>query len=63
MNLREIRKKGIKALSKALGPVGMACFLQQFESGTGDYTEERIEWFKSYDIDSVVEEIKKKDKK
>lgn len=60
MNLHEIRKKGIEALYKALGPVGMVRFLQQFESGDGDYTEERAEWLKDYEIDSIVEEIKKK---
>lgn len=60
MNLREIRKKGIEALSNALGPVGMVRFLHQFESGSGDYTEERNHWLEKYDIDSVVEEIKEK---
>jgi hypothetical protein len=60
MNLREIRKKGIEALSNALGPVGMVRFLHQFESWSGDYTEERNQWLEKYDIDSVVEEIKEK---
>ena len=36
----DLRKLGLEALSKALGPVGMARFLQQFESGAGDYTKE-----------------------
>jgi hypothetical protein len=61
MNLSEIRKKGIEALNDALGPVGMARFLHQFESGTGDYTKERDSWLKDYDIDSVVKEIRKTD--
>ncbi len=60
MNMSELRKKGIEALSKALGPVGMARFLYQYESGTGDYTKERNLWLDEYDIDSVVKEIKEK---
>ncbi len=60
MNLSEIRKKGIEALNNALGPVGMVRFLHQFESGMGDYTQERNQWLKEYDIDSVVGEIMKK---
>ena len=33
--LAELRRAGIDALAKALGPVGMARFLQQFDSGQG----------------------------
>ena len=39
--LPELRRAGIEALVKALGPVGMARFLQQFDPGRGDYTAER----------------------
>ncbi|RQD80730.1 MAG: hypothetical protein D5R96_08165 [Methanocalculus sp. MSAO_Arc2] len=42
--ISEIRKEGISALSKALGPVDMAPFIQSYESGSGDYTKERYEW-------------------
>ena len=61
MNLFEIRKKGMEALNEALGPVGMVRFLHQFESGAGDYTKERAQWLKEYDIDSIVNEINKKE--
>jgi len=37
----EIRKAGLQALAKALGPIGMVRFLQQYECGIGDYTKER----------------------
>lgn len=59
-----IRKLGLKALAKSLGPVGMARFLQQFETGSGDYTKERVgaEYFqpllKDVDVKTIVEEIK-----
>jgi len=36
-----IRKMGIDALTKELGAVGMAYFIQQFDRGEGNYTEER----------------------
>jgi len=36
-----IRKLGLDALAKELGPLGMVRFLQQFEGGIGDYTRER----------------------
>ena len=62
MDLSKIRKKGLEALSDALGPVGMVRFLHQFESGVGDYTEERKAWLNDYDIDSIVEEVKDKEK-
>lgn len=32
---------GIQALKEALGPVGMARFMQQYDPGYGDYTKER----------------------
>ena len=42
--ISEIRKEGIAALTKTLGPVDMARFIQSFESGSGDYTKERHDW-------------------
>jgi hypothetical protein len=40
----QVRKVGIESLAQALGPVGMARFLQQFDMGSGDYTKERHKW-------------------
>lgn len=59
----QIRERGIEALVKALGPVGMARFLQQFEIGSGDYTRDREEWLKELTVRDVVEEIKSLRKK
>jgi len=51
-NMAEIRTIGLKALLEALGPVGMARFMQQYDAGYGDYTKEK------YDIpDMSMEEI------
>ncbi len=40
----EIRRVGLAALARDLGFVGMVRFLQQFESGVGDYSTERHAW-------------------
>jgi hypothetical protein len=55
-----IRKTGLEAVAKKLGPLGMVRFLQQFETGLGDYTKERNQWLKDMDIPDIVKEIKKK---
>jgi len=41
----------------------MVRFLQQYEIGTGDYTKEKEMWLKDVDIESVVIEIKNRQKK
>jgi hypothetical protein len=56
--LNEIRKEGIEALAKALGPIGMVRFLQSFDTGSGDYTKERHEWLDE-SVEDIVREIKK----
>ncbi len=40
----EIRRVGTEALIKALGPIGMARYLEEYDDGgTGDYTKEKYE--------------------
>ena len=41
MTMREIRAVGLAALAQSLGVTGMIRFLQQYDSGEGDYTKER----------------------
>lgn len=49
----EIRRIGTEALLKALGPIGMAKYLEEYDNGgTGDYTKEKYE-----QPDYSVEEI------
>ena len=57
--LNNIRKKGYKALEEALGIVGMIRFLQQFETGSGNYTKDRKKWLDSLSIDDIAGEIEK----
>jgi hypothetical protein len=44
MTLDEIRKAGLEALRERLGPVGAVRFLQQFQTGNGDYAKGRHAW-------------------
>jgi hypothetical protein len=53
-----IRKLGLEALAKALGPIGMVRFLQQYEGGIGNYTKERQELLKDFTVKDIVKEIK-----
>jgi hypothetical protein len=56
----ELRRAGIDALVKALGPVGMARFLQQFDPGQGDYTAERSRILGNPTVDEVMDELERK---
>lgn len=57
MTLNEIRHIGLEALSRELGPVGLIRFLQQFETGRGDYTRERHAWLDQIEIEDIGQEI------
>ncbi|HEX2093336.1 MAG TPA: hypothetical protein VHG28_13095 [Longimicrobiaceae bacterium] len=55
--LEEIRRAGVEALRRELGVVGMVRFLQQFETGTGDYTEERQQFVGKAGVRALAEQI------
>ena len=59
MTLDQIRREGLKALERDLGPDGMIRFLQQFETGWGDYTKERHKWLKETSVETLAEKIVK----
>jgi len=58
--LEQIRLRGLRALSKELGPVGLVRFLQQFETGEGDYTAERHAWLDGVTLDELWQEAQRK---
>ncbi len=58
MSLNEIRKNGIDALTGKLGTVGMIRFMQQDETGYGDYTKEREELLGNPTIEELAKNIK-----
>ncbi len=37
-------------------------FLQQFETGSGDYTKERHQWLEKLSFDEVIQSIKERQK-
>lgn len=53
----QIRNAGIEALKRELGVVGMVRFLQMFETGRGDYTEERHQWLDALTMEEVLAQI------
>jgi len=49
----EIQRLGLQALREKLGRSGMIRFLQQFESGSGDYAKERQAWIDRTSLDAI----------
>jgi hypothetical protein len=62
MSLEQIRIAGMEALARELGVVGMVRFLQQFETGHGDYSKDRHKWLDDQELDAVVKRIREKRK-
>ena len=52
------RPFGLEALKNALGTVGATRFLQQFDTGSGDYTKEKYAMSEE-DAESVYAELGK----
>jgi len=57
-NPNVIRKLGIDALTKELGPVGMVYFIQQYDRGEGDYTAEREKLLADVTMETLMSELK-----
>jgi Domain of unknown function (DUF4926)/Phage integrase family len=55
----ELRRVEINALVRALGPIGMAQFLQQFDAGRGDYTSRRDAVLGNPTVDELLVELKR----
>ncbi|MBF0237159.1 MAG: hypothetical protein HQM12_05580 [SAR324 cluster bacterium] len=55
----QIKLLGIEAIKNELGVLGLIRFMQQFDTGSGNYTEERHEWQDHYTVDSLIQAIKK----
>ena len=54
MTDEQILEIGFKALVDKLGPVGMVRFIHQFQTGTGDYTQERQQWVGMSDVETLA---------
>ncbi len=62
MSFNEIRRTGIEALTEKLGTVGMIRFLQQNETGYGDYTKDREEILGNPSLEEIYNSMKNNNK-
>lgn len=62
LSLDKIRKVGMDALARALGPIDLVRFLQQFDLGKGDCTREREKWLGRMGIKEIKESIERRRK-
>jgi hypothetical protein len=53
LTLDEIYREGLRALRDRLGRAGMVRFLQQFETGGGDYARARHKWVDTVRLDDI----------
>jgi hypothetical protein len=58
LTLEQIREIGLRSLLRDLGTVGLIRFLQQFETGSGDYTRERHAWLGNLSLDELVKSMR-----
>jgi hypothetical protein len=63
MTLNEIRVLGFETLLRELGPVATIRFMQQYESGRGNYTRDRHKWLKKKSVKELAQEIAKEKKR
>lgn len=54
----ELRKQGFTALVQALGWINAVRFLQEYESGPGDYTKERDAILPPWDAATLVSKLR-----
>lgn len=57
----ELRRRGMEALLRELGPAGMARFLRQFERGHGDYTQDRETWLGDPTVQELASRLRKRE--
>lgn len=57
MSLEEVRQCGLDALAWEPGPTRMVRFLQQFETGSGDYSTDRDGWL-TQDLASIQQQMR-----
>jgi hypothetical protein len=60
MTPQQIRVAGLAALTRELGVVGMIRFMQQFETGQGDYSSDRHQWLDQYTVDDIAKMVREK---
>ena len=56
----EINRIGYRALVDALGFDGAIRFMRQFDSGEGDYTNQRQQWLDKLSLEDIVTDIERR---
>jgi len=59
LTLHEIRTVGLEALLRELGSAGTIRFIQQYETGHGDYTRDRRKWLPKKSVREIGKQIAK----
>ncbi len=59
LSFYEIRTIGFEALLRELGPAGAVRFIQQYETGHGDYTRDRRKLLSKRSVREIGSEIVK----
>ena len=54
---RHLRKTGVETPASALGSVGMAYFMGQFDKGRGNYTADREQLLSGITLDEIVRDV------
>ncbi|MCQ3935590.1 MAG: hypothetical protein DPW18_00950 [Chloroflexi bacterium] len=57
LTLNEIRTIGFEVLLRELGPVGAIRFIQQYETGRGNYTRDRRKWLPKKSVREIGRQI------
>lgn len=56
--IAELNRRATEALIKEVGPVDAVRFLNQFRTGSGNYTEERKQLFQGMTAKQIIADIK-----
>ncbi|MFY9621653.1 MAG: hypothetical protein WAM70_06465 [Pyrinomonadaceae bacterium] len=59
LSQEEIRSIGLEVLARELGPTGLIRFLQMYERGNGDYTQEREHVLPGETAAQIAEKIRR----
>lgn len=60
MTLAELNRQAFKTLVDNLGYVNAVRFFKQFDTGTGDYTQERHQWLDDVTLDEIRAEVQQR---
>jgi len=55
-----IRQTSLEVLNRELGLIAMIRFLQQYQSGEGDYTKERTQWLDQISLEEILKQVNKR---